>query len=273
MYVTECVSKCGDGRKSTEEECDDGNVYPGDGCDHQCKVEAGSACSFLSSVGSKSECNKVVCGDGKRQNSTDGTVIEICDDGNVANGDGCSSTCGVEPGFSCDLNKDKTECHEVKCGDGVQEISSDGSRDEKCDDGNEKDGDGCDSSCKLEEGFICSGRYGQRTLCYPVTCGDGLRETSGSKQEACDDGNTVDGDGCSSTCSIESGFQCEPMSGSKRGRSNAMGVEGFLTQGMDNCTRIPGSSNETGGEEKKEGGFFSNLFGGSKATEPKASEL
>ncbi|HVW66904.1 MAG TPA: myxococcus cysteine-rich repeat containing protein [Candidatus Peribacteraceae bacterium] len=35
-------------------------------------------------------------------------------------------------------------------------------------------------------------------------CGDGL--LTGSEQ--CDDGNTVDGDGCSSACKIEPGFQC-----------------------------------------------------------------
>lgn len=29
------------------------------------------------------------------------TVLEQCDDGNVVSGDGCSSTCTVESGFSC----------------------------------------------------------------------------------------------------------------------------------------------------------------------------
>ena len=34
------------------------------------------------------------------------------------------------------------------------------------------------------------------------TCGDGIRGTA----EACDDGNKVDGDGCSRKCIVESGF-------------------------------------------------------------------
>ena len=39
-------------------------------------------------------------------------------------------------------------------------------------------------------------------LCQEV-CGDGLKFVSG-----CDDGNKVDGDGCSSTCTVESGYVC-----------------------------------------------------------------
>lgn len=39
--------------------------------------------------------------------------------------------------------------------------------------------------------------------CTPV-CGNGSVETS----EGCDDGNAFDGDGCSSTCRVESGYAC-----------------------------------------------------------------
>jgi cysteine-rich repeat protein len=35
-------------------------------------------------------------------------------------------------------------------------------------------------------------------------CGDGLRDVA----EACDDGNTASGDGCSATCAIEASFAC-----------------------------------------------------------------
>ncbi|CAD8117483.1 unnamed protein product [Paramecium sonneborni] len=34
-----CYSKCGDGIKSISEECDDGNNFNGDGCNHICKLE------------------------------------------------------------------------------------------------------------------------------------------------------------------------------------------------------------------------------------------
>lgn len=56
---------------------------------------------------------------------------------------------------------------------------------EACDDENTVNGDGCSSTCALEN-------------TEPV-CGNGLGEPG----EACDDGNLVDGDACSSTCSVE----------------------------------------------------------------------
>ena len=40
-------------------------------------------------------------------------------------------------------------------------------------------------------------------------CGDGLN--LGSLE--CDDGNTNDGDGCSSTCKLESGYECTAQRG------------------------------------------------------------
>lgn len=39
--------------------------------------------------------------------------------------------------------------------------------------------------------------------CHPK-CGDGVRVPS----EGCDDGNTKDGDGCSSSCIVETGYVC-----------------------------------------------------------------
>lgn len=37
-------------------------------------------------------------------------------------------------------------------------------------------------------------------------CGDGIKVDAMTE---CDDGNTVNGDGCSSTCTVEPGFKCE----------------------------------------------------------------
>jgi cysteine-rich repeat protein len=79
--------------------------------------------------------------------------------------------------------------NQPECGDGIIEAS------ETCDDGNLVSGDGCDSSCMLESGWVCA------TPGYPCStvCGDGL--VRGTEQ--CDDGNTVDGDGCDSQCRLE----------------------------------------------------------------------
>jgi cysteine-rich repeat protein len=92
----------------------------------------------------------------------DGTVDagEECDDGNNADGDGCSANCTVEP-----PPKD--------CGDGALDAG------EECDDGNNVNGDGCSAVCTLEP-----------------FCGDGTVDAG----EECDDGNNADGDGCSSIC-------------------------------------------------------------------------
>jgi len=78
------------------------------------------------------------------------------------------------------------------CGGGQRTTSSS----KECDDGNTEDGDGCSSSCMIEEGYSCMhyavppypcGVYGD--LCTPM-CGDGLVKGSEVWEEGyCDDGN------------------------------------------------------------------------------------
>jgi len=62
------------------------------------------------------------CGDGRLQGS------EVCDDGNLSSGDGCSADCR------------STEV----CRNGVQDLG------EECDDGNARSHDGCSSACLTE---------------------------------------------------------------------------------------------------------------------------
>jgi fibro-slime domain-containing protein len=169
---------CGNGMRSADEACDDGNKESGDGCSSDCLgIETGYACSPPGKP-----CRKIArCGDGIVASS------EVCDDGNTSDGDGCSSHCKLELGFKCDGMPSK--CSATHCGDGKQEGS------ESCDDGNDVPFDGCSSNCQTEpnckEG-ACTSR-----------CGDGL-----VLNEECDDGNTKDGDGCSASCKIEQGFTC-----------------------------------------------------------------
>jgi cysteine-rich repeat protein len=47
-----------------------------------------------------------------------------------------------------------------------------------------------------------------QTHAYTSTCGNGVHDA----EEYCDDGNHVDGDGCSSACSLEAGWSCETVS-------------------------------------------------------------
>ena len=180
--------KCGDGRVSGSEQCDDGNAVSFDGCSSSCQVEAGWQCPTADA-----KCS-TVCGDG--------IVIaghEQCDEGaaNGAANSGCSATCTVTPGFACTSPTPgaTSVCHRTVCGDGVKEGS------EQCDDGNLVPYDGCSPTCTIDP--TCNGAGG----CTGV-CGDGLVFPG----EQCDDGNTVSGDGCSSTCQLESpaitGFTC-----------------------------------------------------------------
>src|SRR5262245_29602906 len=69
---------CGDGDLDDDEECDDGNREPDDGCSRDCVIE------------------NPPCGDGVRARR------EACDDGNTVSDDGCRADCRmVEEGYLC----------------------------------------------------------------------------------------------------------------------------------------------------------------------------
>ena len=243
---------CGDGLMDASddgtrvEECDDGNSEDGDGCSAACAVEHGARCE-ATKPGAKSTCNVVRCGDGKIQQSADGSVKEECDDDNDKDDDGCSSSCTVQPGYTCeDHPRRGSRCRRVTCGDQARDRSYDGSVEEACDDGNDVGSDGCSAQCSVEEGFICVGEPAverRRSQCFAVTCGDGFRESSGEifpVTEECDDGNDVSGDGCSEFCKIEEGFECAESDGSQkrhRETSYVTGPAGFASGGRDACKR------------------------------------
>src|SRR5450432_4317989 len=146
---------------------------------------------------------------------------EVCDDGNIVNGDGCSSDCKSAEG----------------CGDGVVNMAAG----EVCDDGNTRSGDGCSSDCRSVEicgngivdvGELCDDGGTHDGICGDAmtpcnsaadcvavgggrcrpdgcsmnckskqTCGNGIVDLG----ETCDDGNTVSGDTCESDCQSGSG--------------------------------------------------------------------
>lgn len=127
--------------------------------------------------------------------------------------DGCGQVCGSCPrDTTCSA---EGRCHHdssseaadeepasdaqvAVCGNHVEES------DEVCDDGNQDDGDGCDSNCSLETGWKCDQ---SEPGCSPV-CGDGLRVGEELKVGACDDDNDDSGDGCTADCRVEEGFSC-----------------------------------------------------------------
>ena len=153
----------------------------------------------------------VICGDGRKARS------ERCDDGNIEDGDGCSSECEFEDGWTCynnhfpvDMEAEPpvaaTICRIAICGDGFIDQG------ERCDDGNTEDGDGC-SSCVYDDenylNFICTTTedpfVSPATECRRPICGNIIFELD----EQCEDGNNISGDGCSEFCMLEPNFFCE----------------------------------------------------------------
>ncbi len=179
---------CGNGRVEGSETCDvGGDVTDAPGC-VDCVVQEGWVCKYPGSP-----CTEAPrCGDGILQPLRG----ELCDDGNIANNDGCPDNClRIDVGWEC-LDGPGEPCTRIVtiCGDGLLE------GEEECDDSNDDDSDGCSSDCEVESGYICpySG-----APCI-TDCGDGIVATG----EACDDGNGGNNDGCSATCEWEAGFSC-----------------------------------------------------------------
>lgn len=140
------AASCGNGAVDAPyEECDTGGVATAS-CNPDCtrpvcgdsfaNTAAGEQCDEGSgSATCADDCTLTVCGDGRIN-----FIAEECDDGNTANGDGCSSTCQVEPGGSC--SGQPSVCG--VCGNGVREIN------EQCDLGaarNGQPGACCSATC------------------------------------------------------------------------------------------------------------------------------
>ena len=227
---------CGDGFKRTGvEACDDGNTVNEDGCSSLCLIEScgdeivqagrGEQCdngvdnSNTIANACRTDCKNAHCGDHVIDTN------EVCDDGNTASGDGCSSTCTVEficgdgttsPGEQCDdantVNTDAcVACKNAFCGDGFTRAGV-----EQCDDANSVNTDAC-AQCQnavCGDGFTRAGveecdNGGSnsnttpdacRTNCKTPRCPDGV--TDPSNGEECDDGNTNNDDACPNTCSV-----------------------------------------------------------------------
>ncbi len=207
------IPNCGNGELDTATEtCDDGNLTDGDDCD--------------------SNCTPTGCGNNIL------TMGEVCDDGNLVDGDNCDSNCtptacgnmvvtapetcddgNLVDGDMCDSN-----CTPTGCGNGVITMG------EGCDDGGTMTGDGCDATCLKELNAACTGdaecasgfcdpadntcrcdgdtdcptgqlcdTSADPNACDLPGCGNNIMEAG----EACDDGNTTGGDGCSATCTVE----------------------------------------------------------------------
>ena len=123
----------------------------------------------------------------------------------------------TEATYSCDTSANPggvSVCAQT-CGNGIIDAG------EECDDivGTPVALDGCSTTCKVETGWKCVDPLpldATTPSACTITCGDGivvLTENHGTEvAEVCDDGNTIDGEGCLSDCSGEIwGWDCTTL--------------------------------------------------------------
>ncbi|CAD8157585.1 unnamed protein product [Paramecium pentaurelia] len=212
LIENECHNYCGDYQITKQEQCDDDNIQPFDGC-FQCRIDCEEQCSIcidgiceMCLTGYEiidGSCYSI-CGDGII------TVHEDCDDQNSIKHDGCDQC-----KFQCDQNCYFCEFGKcIFCSNGFQlqgqkcnPVCGDGLivGNEKCDDGNIIDEDGCFECqyscqqqcqtclygscilCNVEEGWHLTSQGDCQTVC-------GDNKAAGLEQ--CDDGNEMNYDGC-----------------------------------------------------------------------------
>jgi cysteine-rich repeat protein len=106
----------------------------GDGCSDTCTVEPGYTCTGGTPSTPDSCSNN--CGDGIK------VSVEICEDGNTDDGDGCDATCtAIEDDYDCTGGSlVEPDTSEVVCGNGIMFDSNDPTK--YCDDNNTNSGDG-----------------------------------------------------------------------------------------------------------------------------------
>jgi cysteine-rich repeat protein len=188
---------CGNGVTETGETCDDGGESAtcnadctANACgDNKINMTAGEECDEggAESASCDDDCTLPVCGDG----NTNEAAGEICDDSGesaTCNADCTAQACGdskvnATAGEDCDPGAETVSCDSdctwASCGDGVVNTSAG----EACDTA------GSSASCDSD--------------CTAPMCGDSILNTAANEQ--CEDGNDTDGDGCSSTCTLEGG--------------------------------------------------------------------
>ena len=197
---------CGNTVIDSGEDCDDGNLVNGDGCEGDCTF----SCGFSDECDDGDPCNGV----------------EAC------TGHRCQAGAAQPDGTPCgdDLVCVAATCVSGGCGDGVLDTTAG----EECDDGNDVTGDGCNPDCTLScrsegdcsdlqlcngtetcdtasntcsmgtsaaDGTPCVRTGGAPGTCRASTCaGLDCGNSAVDAGEECDDGNIVTGDGCEADC-------------------------------------------------------------------------
>lgn len=187
-YGLGCAEEVDEPDEDEDAECGNGAVEDGEGCDN------GDANSDTAADACRQSCQPAACGDGVQDTG------ESCDDGNTVSGDGCSDACGPEytcGNGTCEVLKGEScsacaqDC--CTCGDGLCEVQNG----ESC--------STCQSDCCSCGDGVCSALQGETCGLCASDCCPFCGNLSLDGAETCDDGNHVDGDGCSAACEDEDG--------------------------------------------------------------------
>ena len=232
---------CGNGTLEANEGCDDGNtVDDGNGCSATCLVTTGSACNALvAGAQDDSSCASGICdttgnaapgiceaanicGNG----SLDGA--EACDDGNTTSGDGCSSTCFIDNRANSATAASAVTRRAHLATATRRKLLTPASRQPAAATGSSTarrpatTATRLPATAALRPAFWTTLRIRaaallaatprarlatatRRKLLTPASRQPAAATGSSDGAEACDDGNTTSGDGCSSTCFIDTG--------------------------------------------------------------------
>ncbi|CAD8117629.1 unnamed protein product [Paramecium primaurelia] len=202
-----CEGICGNGEIDKAEQCDDGNIYPFDGC-FNCQYSCVEGCS---------NCIKEICYECQEgwtfdeftctedffinnQNQYDNELQQQCLDN--------CKLCIYDVCNECDIGYYliNNQCKTI-CGDGI--IAGD----EMCE-LEQQECLNCQLNCTKNCDVCIKGECHQCIIgytfdyieqyCQPI-CGNGVV----SNDEECDDFNKENGDGCSSQCKIEQNYICK----------------------------------------------------------------
>lgn len=200
LQVDLVPSFCGDGRLDAGEQCDDGGNQDGDGCSAACQVEVTPLLvgPGVDPTGVTATATVSLGTAGLRRSFE----IEVTDDGYFAAATGVptlgSCTAAVGAGESNDTALELFDAQNARVA-----FNDDfgGTRCSRI------------SGARLAPGtyrlevrafsgtVVISALELEASLAPADVCGNGVVETGAG--EACDDGNLVDGDGCSATCQVE----------------------------------------------------------------------